>query len=210
MMTFRSTVRNILKDKPNGLTPQEIRDIVKVDYSNFYATESHRKNVEKGHYKDLDHALLAHIYILSGNDNNIEVDRSQKPLKLTLLNNEDEVFSDVEELGNEDLKKLEDNFGTIYVLKTGMFTPEGREIVKIGKTTGNVQDRICQLYTTGVPLKFTVHETYETQNFNEAERALHKLLAPYRVNESREFFDEECLEFIDKIMDLHKTIQEQT
>jgi len=93
------------------------------------------------------------------------------------------------------------------VLRTDTFTKEGKEIVKIGFTAQDVKQRINQLYTTGVPFKFKIHATYQTKNFVGLEAALHKLLDPFKLNKSREFFVEDALEYIDKIVAVHKAIQ---
>ena len=68
-MTFTNAVIEILESKDRPLTPQEIRDIIKKFYPHFYGTLSHKANVDKGHYKDLDHALLAQIYSLIRQNN---------------------------------------------------------------------------------------------------------------------------------------------
>ena len=151
-------------------------------------TESHRRNVDKGHYKDLDHALLAQVYVAARSASNISVDKSQKSIKLTAMPDpvDDGNLID-EELDTEDLEKLEAGVGTMYVLGTNLYTNEGEEIIKIGITTGSVDARINQLYTTGVPFRFRVIQDFETKNYYELEQALHKLLDPYRINRSREF-----------------------
>lgn len=46
----------------------------------------------------------------------------------------------------------------------------------------------------------------ETKNYYELEQSLHKLLAPYRINKSSEFFTEKCLPFVDKIVAIHTEI----
>ena len=84
-MSFVDLVRQILRSQPEGMTPQQIRETVKAHYGDFYGTESHRRNVEKGHYKDLDHALLAQIYSASRIAGQIFVDKTQKPIRLTLI-----------------------------------------------------------------------------------------------------------------------------
>lgn len=73
-MKFRSAIRNLLSNRPDGLTPQEIRDLIKEKYPELYGTESHVRNVEKGHYKDIDHAVLAQIYVVQNNANDIYSD----------------------------------------------------------------------------------------------------------------------------------------
>jgi hypothetical protein len=66
------------------MTPQEIRDQVKMKHPDFYGTSSHHRNVEKGHYKDLDHVLLAQIYSLTGTSDIFHCDKSIKPMKIFL------------------------------------------------------------------------------------------------------------------------------
>ena len=114
-----------------------------------------------------------------------------------------------ENIDGENLEKLEEGVGTLYVLGTNLFTKEGDEIVKIGITTGSVESRIDQLYTTGVPFRFRVIKTVETRNYYELEQSIHKLLDLHRVNRSREFFSAKCLPFIDQIVSLHNDIQQR-
>ena len=111
-----------------------------------------------------------------------------------------------EGLESENLKKLEEGIGTLYVLGTNLYTKEGEEIIKIGITTGNVEKRISQLYTTGVPYRFRVIREYETKNYSELEPSLHRLLDVYRINRSREFFTEKALEYIEKVIEIHNEI----
>src|SRR5262249_54873176 len=156
-------IRQILRTDPEGMTPQQLRDKIKVDHPEYYGTESHRRNVEKGHYKDVDHALLAQIYVASRGAGNISLDKSQKLIKLTArpgVVDDRNVIGD--EIDSEDLEKLEAGVGTMYVLGTNLYTKEGQEIIKIGITTGTVDARINQLYTTGVPFRFRVINEFET------------------------------------------------
>lgn len=206
-MKFIDLIRQILRNHQESISPQQIRDIVKEEHPDFYGTESHQRNVEKGNYNDLDHALLAQIYVVSRSASDIYTDKSQKPMRLSLLaiadqedNNSDEGF------GNENLKKLEEGIGTLYVLGTNLYTKEGEEIIKIGITTGSVENRISQLYTTGVPYRFRVIKRYETKNYSELEQSLHKLLDPCRINRSREFFTEKSLEYVEKVINIHNEI----
>ncbi|WP_208296806.1 GIY-YIG nuclease family protein, partial [Massilia sp. CCM 8734] len=111
-----------------------------------------------------------------------------------------------EEIETESLEKLEAGIGRLYVLGTSLYTKGGEEIVKIGITTGTVENRISQLYTTGVPFRFRVMKDIETKNYYELEQSLHKLLDPYRINRSREFFTEKCLPFVDKVVAIHNEI----
>ena len=209
-MKFRDAIRSLLSGKPAGLTPQELRDLIKSTYPELYGTDSHQRNVDKGHYKDLDHALLAQIYVVQRNASDIHSDRSEKPMRLSLIGEfapTPEGEDDVEEtIATENLEKLEKGEGTLYILGTNLFTKDGKEIVKIGITTGLVEARVSQLYNTSVPYRFRVVREIETTNYSELEQALHKMFDPFRINRSREFFTEDCLEFVDTLIDVHKTI----
>lgn len=211
-MKFIELIRMILRDRPEGATPQQIRDQIKADYPDWYGTAAHRRNVDKGHYNNLDHALLAEIYIATRQASDIFADKSTRPMTLTMepsssIPGETEVEAE-DLIESENLLLLEQGFGTVYVLGTGLFTKSGVEIVKIGITTGDVSARIRQLYTTGVPTKFRVIETFDVQNYAELEQALHKILDPFRINRAREFFTEHCLPFIQKIVKIHIEIQD--
>ncbi len=207
-MSFFELLRQILRSHPEGLTPQQLRDTIKTDHPEYYGTESHLRNVEKGHYKDIDHALLAQIYVAAQSAANISVDKSQKPFKLTAVSGSIVEDSAVEnEIDTENLDRLEAGVGTMYVLGTNLYTKDGKEIIKIGVTTGSVAARIDQLYTTGVPFRFRILKEFETRNYYELEQALHKLLDPYRINRSREFFTDACLGHIEQIVAIHQGIQ---
>ena len=58
------------------------------------------------------------------------------------------------------------------------------------------------------PFRFRVIKTVETKNYSELERAFHSLLDPYRVNRSREFFTDHCLQHVEQIITLHASIQQ--
>ncbi len=189
------------------MTPQEIRERIKSDYPEYYNTDSQRRNVEKGHYGNLDHALQAQIYV-SSRGGRFLIDRSQKPFVMTIGSQdgttlESRVEDDIE---TENLERLEAGIGTLYVLGTNVFTRSGEEIIKIGITTGNVEDRIGQLYTTGVPYRFRTIRKVETQNYYELEQSIHKLLDPFRINRSREFFTEKAIPFVEQMVELHNQV----
>lgn len=209
-MKFREAIRLLLISHPEGLTPQEIRDLIKANYPNLYGTESHRRNVDKGHYNDLDHALLAQIYVVKNNANDIYADRSQVPMKLSLLGaeipNSDDSEHIEDTISTESLEKLESGLGTLYILGTHLYTQDGKEIVKIGITSGSVEGRINQLYNTSVPYRFRVIQEIETTNYAELEQAMHKIFDPFRINRSREFFTEDCLQFVETLLNLHQQI----
>ena len=198
-MSFTDVVKTVLEEASTPLTPQEIRDIIKVNYPSYYGTDSHKRNVEKGHYKDIDYALLAQIYSVSQNSESFSCDNSSKPKKVSLTSQPEFEVPLVEDFESEE--------GTVYILKTDTFTKEGKEIIKIGFTTQSVEKRLNQLYTTGVPFKFRVHKTQTTTRFIELEQALHKLLDKFKLNKSREFFTEDALPYVEKIINLHLDIQ---
>lgn len=76
-------------------------------------------------------------------------------------------------------------FSIVYVLSN----PAMPGLVKIGRTShDDANTRIAQLYTTGVPVPFTIEFAGRVPNSEEVEKALHIAFAPYRVNPKREFF----------------------
>lgn len=74
--------------------------------------------------------------------------------------------------------------GIVYVL-TNEAMPG---LVKIGYTTRNIDNRLCELYSTGVPLPFKCEYACFTHDIEQLERALHAAFEPQRVNPNREFF----------------------
>lgn len=113
-MTFTDLLREILRTHPTGLTPQALRDIIKVKAPDHYDTDSNRRNVEKGHYADLDHALLARIYVASRNCADIYADRTQKPMVLSVAPHpEIGEIADEDVIETENLEKLEQGLGTL-------------------------------------------------------------------------------------------------
>lgn len=207
-LSFTDVVRAILREHPAGLTPQEIRAIVKAQYPAYYGTDSHVRNVESGNYNDLDHALLARIYIACRSASDISADKSQKPHRMSLgPTSERPSLSEIDFLEGENLEKLAEDIGTLYVLGTNLFTAEGVEIIKIGITTGAVEKRIAQLYTTGVPFRFRVISQLETSSYSRLEQALHCMFDKYRINKAREFFTDHCLEHIPDLISIHQKIE---
>ena len=89
----------------------------------------------------------------------------------------------------------------VYVLTN----PAMPGIVKIGMTDRpEVQRRMGDLYTTGVPLPFECFIAWQIEDraAAEIERALHMAFGPNRVNPSREFFelDPEQVEALLRVM----------
>lgn len=63
-------------------------------------------------------------------------------------------------------------------------------LVKIGKTTQSIKDRVKQLSRdTGVPVPFEVHYACTVRNADEAEKLLHQLFDEQRINPKKEFFE---------------------
>jgi len=74
----------------------------------------------------------------------------------------------------------------VYVLSN----PAMPGLVKIGRTDNtDANIRIAQLYTTGVPVPFTLEYACKVTNPDEVEKALHIAFGPQRTNPKREFFN---------------------
>ena len=95
--------------------------------------------------------------------------------------------------------------GTVYVLTN----PAMKGIVKIGKTTREVNSRLSELYKTGVPMPFICEYSAHVENEDKAEKALFEAFAPYRINSNREFFQVEANQVIAllKYMELKENIE---
>ena len=209
ILGFTDVIRAILRDHPAGMTPQEIRGIIHRQYPEHFGTESHLRNVQNGNYKDVDHAVLAQIYIACRSARDIFADKSQKPHIMSLETDAEPVELQGENfIEGENLEKLAGDIGTLYVLGTNLFTADGVEIIKIGITTGPVDRRIAQLYTTGVPFRFRVISQLETTNYSKLEQALHCLFDKYRMNKAREFFTAHCLPHIPDLINIHLNIEQ--
>jgi T5orf172 domain len=73
----------------------------------------------------------------------------------------------------------------VYVLTN----PAMPGLVKIGKTTQlEVEERMKQLYGTGVPVPFDCAFACQVKNAHEVERVLHFAFGNSRLNPNREFF----------------------
>lgn len=73
----------------------------------------------------------------------------------------------------------------VYVLTN----PAMSGIVKIGKTTQlEVEERMKQLYSTGVPVPFECAFACQVKDALEVEKALHFAFGNCRINPNREFF----------------------
>jgi hypothetical protein len=78
-------------------------------------------------------------------------------------------------------------------------------LIKIGQTgQADANSRISQLYTTGVPVPFTLEYACKVPNPEEVEKALHIAFAPNRINPKREFFRMESDQAIAILKLLHE------
>lgn len=76
------------------------------------------------------------------------------------------------------------NSGYIYCLTN----PVMPGLVKIGKTTRTVEERVAELNTTGVPAPFVIEFVKKFNNVHTAEEQLHTMMNIYRYSSVREFF----------------------
>ena len=75
--------------------------------------------------------------------------------------------------------------GIVYVLTN----PAMPGLVKIGKTSrGNINERLNELYSTGVPVPFECAFAARVTDEATVEKAFHLAFGPYRLNPKREFF----------------------
>lgn len=111
-MNFTDVVKYILKSNSEPMTPQEIREQIKQKYSQYYGTPSHINNVSKGHYKDLDHAVLAQIYSLVRMNKSFFCNKDHKPVKISLSNDESVIKPGKIKFPKEDNMKNEDDLTT--------------------------------------------------------------------------------------------------
>lgn len=202
-MKLSNTIFSIVSHANESITPQDIRGRIKHDFPSLYGTAAAKRSVEAGHYKDIDHALLASIYTAVRNDDRYLIDRSTRPYRVSVESRE-AIEEALETPEGEDPEQVT---GLVYVLSTGVFTKEGKRIVKIGYTTQDIATRIRQLYTTGAMFQFEELASYRVDNYDLLEQALHKLLAPFRLNNAREFFSEDALPFVSEIAEIHRRIQ---
>lgn len=61
-------------------------------------------------------------------------------------------------------------------------------LIKIGRTSGDLEVRMKQLYTTGVPVPFQCIYAAMLPDVTKIEKTLHFAFGNHRLNENREFF----------------------
>jgi len=80
----------------------------------------------------------------------------------------------------------------VYIITNEYYRSEdGKPIIKIGfaggSTISDLEKRLKQLYSTGVPSEFICNYAIVVKN-RRVEKLLHDIFADYRINENREFF----------------------
>jgi hypothetical protein len=83
-MSLNEAIYEICRLVGVPITPQDLREKIKTEYPQYYQTPSHLRNVEKGHYQDADHALLANIYIVVNSNKRLTCDKSFKPMRISI------------------------------------------------------------------------------------------------------------------------------
>lgn len=81
--------------------------------------------------------------------------------------------------------KEEDKTGILYLLTN----PAMPNMVKIGITTKTTEERMSQLYSTGVPLPFVCEYAIKVFDISIVESKIHTIFSKQRVNPKREFFN---------------------
>ncbi|MGV6852803.1 MAG: GIY-YIG nuclease family protein [bacterium] len=93
---------------------------------------------------------------------------------------------------------MESNTHIIYIL-TNEAMPD---IIKIGKTERPIEQRMRDLYTSGVPVPFECFHASVVDRSKNVESRLHSAFEKYRVNKNREFFEinpESVLEILEMV-----------
>ena len=80
---------------------------------------------------------------------------------------------------------MSESYQIVYVLTN----PAMPGLVKIGMTSqADVENRLRQLYTTGVPVPFECNFACQVKDADSVESALHFAFGDFRINQNREFF----------------------
>lgn len=95
--------------------------------------------------------------------------------------------------------------GYVYILSNPMMPG----LVKIGKTTREVNARALELYQTGVPTPFKVEHQVLTPDCHVLELKVHAALDQFRVDPGREFFHIDVAAASSQITNLHREIVEE-
>lgn len=87
--------------------------------------------------------------------------------------------------------------GYVYVLSN----PAMPNLLKIGYTDRDVDERVEELNSTGVPVPFEIEAIFGSPNAYEDEQAIHSMLAQHRLANNREFFSIDIKETVQCIID---------
>lgn len=95
------------------------------------------------------------------------------------------------------------NPGYVYAL----LNPSFQGLIKIGKTTREIQSRINELSSTGVPIPFVLAHSIYVNDCSQAENMIHILLEEknFRVTDDREFFNAP----LKLVIDLMESVKEE-
>jgi len=79
----------------------------------------------------------------------------------------------------------DENIGQIYILRNEAMPG----LYKIGVTSrDDVNERIRELFTTSVPLPFTLEFACKVKDYKGVEKDIHTLISEHRIHDNREFF----------------------
>ncbi len=111
------------------------------------------------------------------------------------------VYSDQKEYTCEscgsELFKAHISTGYVYILSN----PSMPNLLKIGFTERDVDERVDELNSTGVPVPFEVEAVFGSPNAYEDEQAIHNILDEYRLASNREFFSIDIKNAIQHVID---------
>lgn len=96
-----------------------------------------------------------------------------------------------------ELFKAHISTGYIYILSN----PSMPNLLKIGFTERNVDERVEELNSTGVPVPFEIEAIFGSPNAYTDEQAIHELLNKHRLSSNREFFSVDLKEAVQCIID---------
>lgn len=95
---------------------------------------------------------------------------------------------------------IKNNRGFVYVL----INESMPNLVKVGMTTRSVEQRMSELYQTGVPTPFDLYAEYLCPDCAAVEIAVHEALSGCRVSDAREFFICPAEKAAQAVMDAHR------
>jgi len=98
--------------------------------------------------------------------------------------------------------------GYVYILTNPAFKEDW---VKIGKTSGTVEKRMEELFTTALPTRFELYAWCKTTKYNELEKQAHHILdklTDSRIDDKREFFQLVPSEALTVLRELAATIDD--